>query len=234
MNLITKASTPMSDYAAGAKGIIHSIAIEIVDIKSRVKDMHKIITDTSWLEPLNIINSTTYAARSEPTINKIVNDILSKVEDEISSDFGEYLISDTAQTALKEHMTHIRLPLAELIKEKISGNPGFDFHTECPKNFVIFGEAKYSGVANPHGKALSQINDFIIAKKDLQELSDIQHFVSAIAIDKVPTGGKSFCAAFSIISDDINGIMDNALNSEFMPALLCHEAIYLIGVKVSA
>ncbi|MBA5198278.1 hypothetical protein H2Y56_02900 [Pectobacterium aroidearum] len=96
MNLITKASTPMSDYAVGAKGIIHSIAIEIVDIKSRVKDMHKIITDTSWLEPLNIINSTTYAARSEPTINKIVNDILSKVEDEISSDHSQYGNSYTA------------------------------------------------------------------------------------------------------------------------------------------
>lgn len=234
MNLVSLTTTAMSDYCPGAAGKIFSLAIDISDIKKRVQEMYQVITDTSWLEPLDIIDHATYAARSQPTIDKVINDILNKVESDISADFGEYMVSDSAQTALSEHLNHIRLPLAELLKEKISGNPGFDFHTESPDAMIAFGEAKFSGVQNAHGKALSQIKNFIVAKKDIQELSDLRNFVTEAAIQHAVSGRKSFCAAFSIVTDDIAHIMDNALASEHMGALLCYEAVYLIGVKVSA
>ncbi len=234
MKLLSLQTTAMSDYESTATGMIYSLALDISDLATRVQEMHKVITDTSWLDPLDIIDKATYAARSQPTIDMVVNDILNKVESEISTDFGEYMVSDSAQTALSEHLKHFRLPLAELIKEKISGNPGFDFHTESPAALVAFGEAKFSGVQNAHGRALSQICDFIVAKKDIQELSDLRHFVSEAAIQKAVAGTKSFCAAFSIVSDDVVNIMDNALNSSYMKSLLCYEAVYLIGVKVSA
>lgn len=224
----------MSTYDKKATGKIYSIALDISDIGQRVKEMYQVITDTSWLEPLDIIDHATYAARSQPTIDKVVNDILNKVESEISEEFGEYMVSDSSQTALNEYLDHIRAPLAELIKEKISGNPGFDFHTESPSNVVAFGEAKYSGVKSSHGKALKQINQFIGEKKDVQELSDLRKFFTKGAIQNAASGRKSYCAAFSIVSDDITGIMDNALNSKHIGPLLCYEAIYLIGVKVSA
>ncbi|MDO6763709.1 hypothetical protein [Agarivorans sp. 1_MG-2023] len=224
----------MADYDVKATGQIYSLALDISNIEERVAEMHRVITDTSWLAPLDIIDTATYEARSKPTIDKVVNDILGNVESEISADFGEYMVSASAQMALSEYLKHIRLPLAELIKEKISGNPGFDFHTESPDALIAFGEAKYSGVQNAHGRALSQINDFILAKKDVQELSDLRSFVTEAAIQNAAFGNKTFCAAFSIVSDDVKSIMDNAITSSHLGPLLCYEAVYLIGVKVSA
>lgn len=234
MKLLSYKITEMSEYDQSATGSIYSLAIDLSDIELRVEEMHEVITDTSWLSPLDIIDHETYRARSKPTIEKIVNEILQNVESEISADFGEYMVSDSAQTVLAEEINHIRIPLAELIKEKISGNPGFDFHTETHDTLVAFGEAKYSGVANAHGKALKQINDFIIAEKDIQELSDIRRFVTDAAVKNAAHGRKAFCAAFSIVSDDVSGIMKNALESEHIAKLFCYEALYLVGVKVSA
>ncbi len=224
----------MSIYAKKAKGKIYSIAIDVSDLEQRVKDMQKVVLDTSWLDELDVIDRLGYEARSKGTVEKIMHEILNNVETDISEDFGEYMVSDVAQTALKDYLSHIRLPLAEFIKEKISGNPGFDFHTESPSALVSFGEAKYSGVQSAHGRALKQINEFIKAQKDIQELPDLRRFVSEAAIQNAVSGNKSYSAAFSITSDDVEHIMDNAIRSIHMKTLLNYDAIYLLGVKISA
>jgi hypothetical protein len=234
MNLISFSEIDMSSYDKAATGKIYSIAIDITDLELRVKEMLDVALDTSWLQPMDVIDRMGYEARSERTIHKITNEILSNVESDISEDFGEYMVSDVAQTALEEYLSHIRLPLAELIKEKISGNPGFDFHTESPTALIAFGEAKYSGVKNAHGRALKQINEFIRDKKDIQEFPDIRRFVSDPAIQNAAAGKKAYSAAFSITTEDLAVIMDNALTSIHMKTLLTYEAIYLIGVKISA
>lgn len=234
MNLLSFTETSMSDYDQAATGKIYSLAIDITDLELRVKEMQEIALDTSWLDEMDVIDRLGYEARSKRTVEKITNEILNNVESDISEDFGEYMVSDVAQTALKNHLNHIRLPLAEFIKEKISGNPGFDFHTESPEALIAFGEAKYSGVKNAHGRALKQINDFIGEQKDIQELPDLRRFVTEAAIQNAAEGSKSYSAAFSITTDDPSEIMDNALSSKYLKNLLQYEAVYLIGVKVSA
>ncbi len=224
----------MADLDPLASGEIFSLALEISDLDKRVSEMLEVALDTSWLEPLGVIDKLGYAARSKRTRDKIVNEILNNIESEISEEFGEYMVSDVAQSALKKHLNHIRLPLAEFIKEKISGNPGFDFHTECPKAILSFGEAKYSGVKNSHGRALKQINDFIVDEKDIQELPDIQKFVTSAAALNAINGRKAYSAAFSIMSDDVALIMENALKSKYVKTLLKYESLYLIGVRVDA
>lgn len=216
MKLLHFSETNMSDFEPAAKGKIFSLALEISDLENRVEEMLEIALDTSWLDPLGVIDKPGYKARSKKTIDKITNDILKNVGSEMSEEFGEYMVSDAAQTALKEHLKHLRLPLAEFIKEKISGNPGFDFHTECTSATIAFGEAKYSGVSSAHGRALKQINEFIIDEKDIQELPDLQKFVTKAAAMNAVYGTKSYSAAFSITSNNINKIMDNALNSPRM------------------
>ncbi len=235
LKLLHFAEKNMSDYEPSATGKIFLLALEISDIQQRVAEMLVTALDTSWLDPLDVIDRPGYRARSERTIEKISSEILTNVEaSNITVEFGEYMVSDVAQTALKEHLNHIRLPLAEFIKEKISGNPGFDFHTEAPTELIAFGEAKYSGVTSSHGRALKQIKEFIEGKKDIQEFPDIRKFVSEAAIQNAVNGYKSYSAAFSITSDDVSEIMDNALNSKFIKALMEFEAVYLIGVKVNA
>ncbi len=234
MELIQMDVMDMSELSKRSEGKIYSLAICISNVEERVTEMYNTVTDTSWLKPLDIIDELTYSSRSQPTIDKVVNEILNNVQSELSEEFGVYMVSDTALSALKEYLRHLRLPLAELIKEKISGNPGFDFHSEATEAVITFGEAKYSGVSNAHGRALRQINEFILAKKDIQELSDLRRFVSEAAIQNASKGIKSYCAAFSIVSDNPLKIMRNALDSVHLKDLLQFEAIFLIGVKVNA
>ena len=101
----------MSDYDASATGKIFSIALEISDLEQRVAEMLAVALDTSWLNELDVIDRMGYEARSRRTIEKITNEILKNVESEISEDFGEYMVSDVAQSALNQHLAHIRLPL---------------------------------------------------------------------------------------------------------------------------
>lgn len=234
MDLVELKVLNMSEIDPNSDGKIYSIAICISDLSERITEMYNAVTDTSWLSQLDVVDKMTYQARSKPTIDKVVNEILNNVETTVSVDFGEYMVSDTAQSALREYLQHFRLPLAELIKEKISGNPGFDFHTESPNAILAFGEAKYSGVQNAHSKALRQIKEFIIAKKDVQELGELRKFVTEIAIQNAANGKKSYCAAFSIVSEDIQAIMQNALDSNYLLELTCFETVFLIGVKVNA
>lgn len=50
-------------------------------------------------------------------------------DDEITKDTGEYVVSELARQTLVNHMKYLDVPLAELFKEQVSGNPGFDFYS---------------------------------------------------------------------------------------------------------
>lgn len=234
IEVISVKKEKMSDYGKTALGVVYSAHVKVKDIRVRAEEMIEIISNTSWIERLESCEVATFKARSERTINKLVNDILSQVEDEISAQFGEYMISDTAQCILESELNHTKVPLAELLKEKVIGNPGFDFHTESDTNLIAFGEAKYSGDSNPHGSALSQIADFIELKKDNAELIIIKSFVSKTAVEKSLKGKKAYVAAFSINSPTPQKIIINALKSKAIEKLLNFPEVYIIGVEVDA
>ncbi|MEB3778429.1 hypothetical protein GOU96_17735, partial [Vibrio sp. R-1] len=198
MNLTEKTTYDMSPHGVSIK--VHSILINIDNIKDRASEMISTIQDTCWLQELNPVAQLSYEARAERTIDKLVNKILTKVEDEITEEFGEFMISASAQDVLVSEFNHIKVPLAELIKEKISGNPGFDFHTETNQNLIAFGEAKFSGNINPYRNALEQIRSFIDLKKHDAELIDLQNFVSKEAISNHFDKKNAYIAAFSINS----------------------------------
>lgn len=231
MNLTEKTTYDMSPHGVSIK--VHSILINIDNIKDRASEMISTIQDTCWLQELNPVAQLSYEARAERTIDKLVNKILTKVEDEITEEFGEFMISASAQDVLVSEFNHIKVPLAELIKEKISGNPGFDFHTETNQNLIAFGEAKFSGNINPYRNALEQIRSFIDLKKHDAELIDLQNFVSKEAISNHFDKKNAYIAAFSINSDSPEKIIENVLNSTYLDDILDQEEIYLIGVTVN-
>lgn len=228
MNLTEKTTYDMSPHGVSIK--VHSILINIDNIKDRASEMISTIQDTCWLQELNPVAQLSYEARAERTIDKLVNKILTKVEDEITEEFGEFMISASAQDVLVSEFNHIKVPLAELIKEKISGNPGFDFHTETNQNLIAFGEAKFSGNINPYRNALEQIRSFIDLKKHDAELIDLQNFVSKEAVSNHFDKKNAYIAAFSINSDSPEKIIENVLNSTYLDDILDQEEIYLIGV----
>ncbi len=232
MRIISRDLVDLSKYGKSSSGNVFLVHVKIEDHKERAKEMIDSIRDTSWITKLNVIGERAYSARSEPTINKIVNDVLSNVGDTVSSDLGEYLISDSAQVVLCNEYNHTKLPLAELWKEKLTGNPGFDFHTESPTQYIIFGEAKYSSIDNPHTTAVSQIIEFISAKKDEMDLVHLQNFASKNAVDNCNNLYKGFAAAFSINGIRYDQIFSTVLKSDLLDELLSYPEVYLIGIEL--
>ncbi len=221
------------DRAQG-DGKLFAVLVEVTDIAKIATDMHDRITETSWLNDLDVIDQTTFRATSAKTIEKLVECIANRQSNPLSEDFGEYLITDVALEALHSQYQHTKVPLAELLKEKISGNPGFDFHTETPANMIAYGESKYSGSSTRYSDALRQISEFIRDKKDDIDLRLLNSFVSSVAISNHIAGKKSYSAAFSINAKNPELIMDNVAASDSVMNLLACENLFLIGVVVNA
>ena len=222
-----------SDFGLSGNVVIYLAHVLVTDIEQHAKEMISMITDTSWLNTLGVIEKKSFEARANPTIQRMVEGILSKIEDVITEEFGEYLVTNCAQNLLESSLGHKKVPIAELLKEKISGNPGFDFHTESHSGYVAFGESKYSGSSNPYSEALSQINDFIDKEKDEMEFTIIQHFVSKEAIDNAVSGQKAYVAAFSINAKNPSIILKHALTCQHTVKLTSHKELYLIGVEIA-
>lgn len=234
MEIISFKNENMEDYNKTVDCDVFSIHVKIHDIGIRAKEMIAILSDKSWINELDIIPRKSYEARAERTIDKLINDILNKVVSTVTAEFGEFLISSTAQDSLEIKYSHTKVPLAELLKEKVTGNPGFDFHTESHTNLIAFGEAKYSGSINPYRNAMEQIADFITLKKDDAELVDLQYFVSDESIENIKKDKKAFIAAFSINSQNPIDIFSNALSSTYIDDLLAYDELYLIGIEIDA
>lgn len=232
MDILECAIITNADYDDCDGVVIYNARVKVSDVNKHAKEMIKTIRDTSWLNSLDIVSKVSFEACAKPTIAKLANGILSKVKDKVTEEFGEYLVSSSALQVLKEHWSHEPLPLAELLKEKISGNPGFDFHTESHTGYIAFGEAKYSGTTSPYTDALSQINDFIDKQKDVMEFVTIKNFVSEDAMQRALDGEKAYIAAFSINAVNPARIMENATLSAHTKKLTCHKEIYLVGVEV--
>ncbi|MFK0665916.1 hypothetical protein [Aeromonas salmonicida] len=212
---------------------VHSLLIEIHDVKLHAENMIATISDKTWLDDLGAYDKISFTAMAQPTIDKLVDDIFNKIETAITEDFGEYMISMSAQDVLHKFKKHIKLPLAELLKEKIIGNPGFDFHTETTGSTVSFGEAKYGGTVTKYSDALTQIEDFITKKKDSMEFRAILPFLSDDAKENFATfDNKAFTAAFSINAKNPFKVMENAKKHASTLTLSKKHEVFLVGVEV--
>jgi hypothetical protein len=211
---------------------VYSIHCKIDDLPKETKEIINILIDTSWSSKLVPADYISYNARAKITIDKIVNDIIKKVDSKVTPEFGEYLISLSAGKALEINNEHKRLPIAELWKEKKSGNPAFDFHTECPNERLFFGEAKFNSTSNPYKDAIDQIQDFIKDAKDDKELSDLKNFVSSSTIENYINKKKGYIAAFSLNTDNSTLIFKNIIKGDYLIEILDYDELFLIGIQV--
>jgi len=206
--------------------------VQITNLKSIVDEIHETIADTSWIDKLDALSQEIFRATSERTIDKIVNQIIAGITSTVNEDIGEYIVSYAGQSALETKFSHIKIPLAELLKEKVSGNPGFDFHTLSAKRFLVFGEAKFSLDSTPRAIALDQIGEFITLKKEIAEVQTFRPFMDDECEKNILAGMRGYAAAFSFNAKDIDTIFKNALESDIIDELIKHNELYLIAVEI--
>jgi RNA-binding protein YhbY len=219
------------DLSSASDCDINCIHIKISDFKPIIQEFQEHITNTSWINDLDELSKITFRTNADKTINKIINDIITKVTTNLTVDIGEYIVSYSAQHALETNFSHVKIPLAELLKEKISGNPGFDFHSISSSKYLIFGEAKFSLEGTPRAKALDQIGDFI-NDRDNAELLWLRPFLEDETITHLTNGHKGYTAAFSFNGENILTIFNNALDSEVVNEIIKHKELYLIAVEI--
>lgn len=208
--------------------------IDPEDISETLLGILTVLMDFSWLNNFEQeFKRIAFQHRAEKTVNDIKKKFDNCIEDNLSKDAGEYVVSELARETIVSELKYLDIPLAELLGKKCSGNPGFDFHSQNKiTNTVIFGEAKYISKNTAYSSALSQIVDFINNRKDLDDLPELESFCSADALDRVIDGKKGFAAAFSAKATCSDKIIGNIVERQDFQLLLQYEELILIAVDL--
>jgi hypothetical protein len=210
----------------------HLLCLKIADVKSYAEQLIGEITDTSWITKLGPVAIMSYEDIAKKTIQELVR-IFKEVDNEITKDFGEFVISLSSGKCLKEKHAHDSLPISELWKEKVKNNHGFDFHTKSPADKFSFGEAKYQKDGNAYTSAAEQTHRFSRDGKDKIDAVHLNNFGYTLAMENLLIDKKGYIVSFSLTSEDHETIMLNSLRNEDIKSLskICDE-LYIIGVKI--
>lgn len=174
-----------------------------------------------------------FASRAKKTIDDIKEKFYKCVDDNISKDAGEYVVSELARETMVSKLDYLDIPLDELVGKKRSGNPGFDFHSQNKiTDTVIFGEAKYIAAATAYSSALPQIVDFIRVGKDVEDLPELKPFCTTSALQRAADGKKGFSAAFSAKTTSTDKIIANIMKRPDFQSLLQYEELILVAVDL--
>lgn len=231
MPVIYHQAVDPSKLPSGAIANTHLLCVKIDNVHQCAIELIAFINDTSWISNLDSIGQMSYEEAANETIQALVQ-IFQTVQNSVTKDFGEYMVSLSASGALKDTFEHTVFPLSELWKEKILGNHGFDFHSQSTGNLISFGEAKYKKHSSPYTDATKQVLKFITLGKDRRDAVHLSHFAHPTALTNLNNKVRGFAVAFSLHSPNHAEIMHNALASEHIQYLttICHE-LYVIGVR---
>nr|WP_275679593.1 hypothetical protein [Shewanella sp. PS-2] len=213
---------------------IKACIVKITDLEKISEKLTESVLNTSWMLNLDSATQRSYTYTARDTANALV-EIFKKFSDDhqLGAEFGEIMVSISSARSLSVIFKHIALPIAEIWKPQVKQNEGFDFHTVCTGSLINFGEAKFSGSINPHGKAIPQAEGFINEDKHFRDRVHLINLVSKESINNLDDDKFGAIAAFSINSEDYTSIMDNALESIKKSDLLNKvECAYLVGVIV--
>lgn len=210
------------------------IRLDIEDVSETLKNILETLANFSWLEKFDTeFEKKAFSSRANKTVKDITNKFKQCHDDNITAEAGEYVVSELARETLVRELKYTDIPLGELLGKKISGNAGFDFHSENLKaHIIIFGEAKYNAKNTAYSSALSQVVEFISDNKDVEDLPDLKPYCNEKSLDKANKGEKGFSIAFSARTTNSNTIINNIIHRDDFKTLLKYEEIILVAVNL--
>ena len=213
---------------------VRFIRIEPEDLSVTLSQIINALMDLSWLSKFKeSFEIDAFKLRADKTIEDIKEKFANCADDKVTSEAGEYVVSELSREALINELNYLDIPLAELLGKKKSGNPGFDFHSQNPvTDTVIFGEAKYDARTTAYTSALHQIVGFINDRKDVEDLPDLKPFCTTSALDRANKDKKGFAAAFSARRTSTGTIIDNIIKRTDFKLLVKHEEVILLAVNI--
>jgi hypothetical protein len=209
------------------------IKVESENSKDILQEIFHTLSDLSWIYKFDkeyIRNS--FSERAKKTVENIYDKFFNLENDPLSSDAGEYVVSEISRKTITNELNYLDIPLSELFNKKKSGNPGFDFYSQNDSQVIIFGEAKYIKGKNAYSHGLKQVIKFIEDKKDIIDLVELDQFCDPIALENVDNGVKGFAIGFSINNSSNQNLISNIIKNPHYQALLKHHEIILVAVKI--
>lgn len=215
---------------------VRFLRVEINNTRPVVEAAIARIANTFWAnEVIDEFTRQGFLTRAQSTIDSLTASLESAIDNAITSSTGEYVVSVTAHCIVESIYEYKALPLAEIIKEKKSGSPGFDYHHEKDSLLLLFGEAKYTSAGNAYNNAFRQIVEHVGAGKDEKEAVDLVHFITDDTKTNFLSGKKGFTAAFSTKgkSFDIEKLKTGIIKNNYFRKLLEHEELVVVAVDIN-
>ena len=212
---------------------IRFIRIDPGNLSVTIKDIIASFSDMSWISKFDEeYVKKSFAKRAEASAQYLADKMKKGVEDGVTKDTGEYVVSELARQALVNELKYLDIPLAELFKEQLSGNPGFDFYSANLEQIIIFGEAKYYSRQNAYGKGMEQVNRFIIEEQDISDLNDIDKFFEDCSLSKAASGEKAYAVAFAAKTTKSEDIVKGIVSNKYYSNLATYKEVIYLAVNV--
>ena len=209
------------------------LRVDPEDISITLSEIIDALSDLSWISKFDkAYLRQSYRTRAEATVKHICQKIQDGAASGVYGDAAEYIVSEVARETLVKHLMYKDIPLGELFKEQISGNPGFDYFTANLSDVIIFGEAKYLASKNAYGSGMGQTARFIKEGRDKADLVDIQNFFSENALTGVINGTKSFSIAFSAKSTASDVLVENIKKNTHFAELSSYQELIFVAVNI--
>lgn len=180
---------------------VYFIRIHPDDLQLTVRQIYISLLDRCWIKTFftdGLIRAS-IEHRCDATIERICDEFNHGQDGKVNRRTGEYIVSEASRRILVDQLNYLDMPLHEFFKEKVVGNPGFDYTTVNTNGILLFAEAKYDARHTVSGRAIDQIGKFDDAKKWLDDYADIAPFLNEErdAKDNFRDGKLGFIAAFS-------------------------------------
>jgi hypothetical protein len=209
------------------------IRIQPNNVAQVLSDVVESLSNLSWINDFDDkYIQDAFRVRAEKTIEYISTKVIQEDDDEITSNSGEYVISELARRAIVDKLKYLDIPLAEIIREKTSRNHGFDFYSKNLDLVILFGEAKYNGSQNAYGVSFGQIVQFIKENKDVSDILEIDRFCCEESKVNFTSGKKGFIAAFASKKTPTAQLLLNIKANNDYKELVQYAEIICVAVNV--
>lgn len=208
--------------------------VDISDIEKIATELSKSIMDTSWIMEMDPGARRSYNRTVSDTANSLVQVFNNALNNQVTGEFGELMVSMGSARSLEVIFQHASLPISELWKPQRKQNEGFDFHTVCEEKLANFGEAKFKSTTypSPYSDAANQANGFFENEKHYRDRVHLLNLVEADVISQLDDGHCGMVIAFSMNAVTPLTIYENAIAKvqtlSFFDRL---DYVYIVGVK---
>lgn len=128
---------------SGDGGSVHFFRVKADDLEKILDTVLKSISDTSWLNELDEkFLEDCYKLRAEATIKDIEKKFKACDGSNVSSEAGEYIVSELARETLKNELGYMPAPLSELLGKKNLGTLDLIFIMKIKRLKLFFLEKR--------------------------------------------------------------------------------------------